>query len=597
MPRGKAPEDAAAAPLVKALRPVPRLLGALADLRPGPGPANPVHTAPSWALLAAASREISGAASTGQVIAIPKTPLFTALRLQEIPIIGPLLVTPLVRIVNRIPIVSDLLHPIFGYPLLPDGYVTPRDVRVVSFDGTKINVHLLPASGLLEGQTAPTVLWGSPIGMPAATNLNGTPLDLVIADFGGVVSVAAVREAGYNVVTWDPRGEYCSGGLMQIDSPDYEARDMSTIISWLADQPTVQLDSPGDPAIGMVGASYGGSIQPVTAATDHRVDAIVPSLAWNTLNTSYYPNNAFKSSQGVALAATLMLTLTRTNPHILPALILSSLTGRVTPRNQELLAERGPGSALGFPDLVAEIIAPTLLIQGTIDPAFSLAQADLTATTLLAQSVPTKVIWFCGGHGLCMNKLFDPDEGALIEQRTLAWLDRYVRDEAVSTGPGFEWFDQNSEHLSTETYGGPSGEPIVASNTGRRLPLIPILGGSAIPVLLGATKALNAVNLRTPAVTTTTYVATVRLVVGLSGELVAGFTESGRNDDLATDRGECDGVGDGHRLPVFGRFSTAGSAARRQVCGCLAQRIQFACSQGSFDDPAYSFPAKLSLHA
>ena len=53
----------------------------------------------------------------------------------------------------------------------------------------------------------------------------------------------------------------------------------------------------------MVGGSYGGGIQWVTAAVDHRVDAIVPMIAWNTLNSSLYKDGAFKSSWGTLLAA------------------------------------------------------------------------------------------------------------------------------------------------------------------------------------------------------------------------------------------------------------------------------------------------------
>ncbi len=108
------------------------------------------------------------------------------------------------------------------------------------------------------------------------------------------------------MVTWDPRGEWSSGGQLEIDSPDFEAKDVSAIISWLATQPEAQLD-PGvlDPRIGMVGASYGGGIQLVTAAVDHRIDAIVPTIAWHSLNTSLYKNEAFKSSWGTLLTVAL----------------------------------------------------------------------------------------------------------------------------------------------------------------------------------------------------------------------------------------------------------------------------------------------------
>lgn len=38
--------------------------------------------------------------------------------------------------------------------------------------------------------------------------------------------MGTLLQNGYNVVTWDPRGEWGSGGTLEIDSPDFEARDM-----------------------------------------------------------------------------------------------------------------------------------------------------------------------------------------------------------------------------------------------------------------------------------------------------------------------------------------------------------------------------------
>ena len=151
--------------------------------------------------------------------------------------------------------------------------------------------------------------------------------------------------AGYNVVTWDPRGEWNSGGVLELNSPDFEARDVSAIISWLATQPEAQLDSETglDPRIGMVGVSYGGGIQLVTAAIDQRVDAIVPTIAWHTLNSSLYKSEAFKSSWATLLSAVLLLTGARANPRILPATIYGDLTGKMAQGDQDLLTERGSG--------------------------------------------------------------------------------------------------------------------------------------------------------------------------------------------------------------------------------------------------------------
>jgi ABC-2 type transport system ATP-binding protein len=445
------------------------------------------------------------------VVAIPQVAPLEVL--QRLPVIGALLVTPIVTFIHQIPLIGDILHPIIGYPLqngLPAGTPLPRDVKVISFDGTQIYVHFFPKTGLQAGDKAPTILDGPGLALPGSTAYLSQKDELLPND---VIGVGALRDAGYNVVTWDPRGEWSSGGQLEIDSPDFEAKDVSAIISWLATQPEAQLD-PGvlDPRIGMVGASYGGGIQLVTAAADHRIDAIVPTIAWHSLNTSLYKNDAFKSSWGSLLTVALVGTLARSNPALYPAAIYGDLTGMLTQADQDLLGARGPG------DLVKDITAPTLLIQGTVDTLFTLDEADANAMALLGKGVATKVVWFCGGHGSCVSSVND---GTLVTQSTLNWLARYVKGIAtVDTGPQFEWVDQRGTHLSSDTYPVDHGTPIVASTTtGGTLPLIPFLGGSGpqlgvlgtgpIGALLGIPSgawAANALNLSTPKATTTTYI-------------------------------------------------------------------------------------------
>ena len=80
----------------------------------------------------------------------------------------------------------------------------------------------------------------------------------------------------------DPRGFGDSTGLAEVDSPAFEAKDVSRLIDWVATRPGVELDAPGDPRMGMVGGSYGGGIQWVTAAQDCRIDAIVPTISWHS---------------------------------------------------------------------------------------------------------------------------------------------------------------------------------------------------------------------------------------------------------------------------------------------------------------------------
>ncbi|HUO40569.1 MAG TPA: CocE/NonD family hydrolase [Mycobacterium sp.] len=404
-------------------------------------------------------------------VLVSETTAFDA-ALEKIPVAGTL-VSPILAEVHRVPILNTVLGPLIGYALIepitvdvgalvPAGAPVAFTVKVISFDGTPISTNFFPASGLQQAQKAPTILWSPGFGGPGVTDPN--------SQWDPFAGIAPLRENGYNVVTWDPRGEHASGGTLEFDSPQYEARDVSALIDWVAEQPEALLDGPNDPRIGMVGGSYGGGIQLVSAAIDPRIDAIVPAITWNSLNTSFYPNQAFKT----AVALLLLLTLadgSRLDPQIYYGILTGALTGRLTPAQQALLAARAPE--------VSNITAPTLLIQGTVDDFFGLQQADTNSQILAADGVPVKMVWFCGGHGTCLSTT---DNGSVVEQDTLAWLDRYVKDDPLApTFPTFEWVDQTGQYYSSELLpSNPSfhGAPIVVSGGGGILPIVPLLGGS-----------------------------------------------------------------------------------------------------------------------
>src|SRR6516165_12619055 len=101
-----------------------------------------------------------------------------------------------------------------------------------------------------------------------------------------------LARAGFAVLTWSPRGTGASGGRIGLDSPDYEVKDTSQLVTWLARQPRV-LQWRGDPRVGITGASYGGGLALLAAAYDHRIDAVVAQSAWNNLATALFPNGVF----------------------------------------------------------------------------------------------------------------------------------------------------------------------------------------------------------------------------------------------------------------------------------------------------------------
>ena len=154
-----------------------------------------------------------------------------------------------------------------------------RDDSVTSFDGTNIVLSFFPAAGLQAGPEGADD--------PDRAGLVQRPRHRRERRLERTVRQRPASgrsgSAGYNVLTWDPRGFGESGGTVEVDSPEYEGRDVQALIDYVARQPEAQLDSAGDPRVGMSGASYGGGIQLVTAALDSRLDAIAPDIAWHSL--------------------------------------------------------------------------------------------------------------------------------------------------------------------------------------------------------------------------------------------------------------------------------------------------------------------------
>jgi ABC-2 type transport system ATP-binding protein len=327
-----------------------------------------------------------------------------------------------------------------------------RSLSLRSFDGTKVHVNFFTAVGLRLGHRAPTVLMGPGWGSPGDTNANDSTAPSL-----GTVGVGTLRRAGFNVVTWDPRGFGKSGGTVEIDSPKFEGRDVSSLISWLARQPQALLDRRGDPRVGMAGGSYGGGIQLVAAAIDHRIDAIVPDIAWNSLITSLYKNNTGKAGW----AGLLYLAghaAGRLNPLIGESYQAQAAGMPLTAAELAFYRSRGPGN------LVARIQAPTLLIQGTADNLFTLQEAVTNYDMLRAAQVPVKMLWFCGGHGICLT---NPGRTSVITTDTIGWLDRYLKDEVTrNTGPAFQWVDQDGVEHTGSDYPLAGSKPLTATGSG-----------------------------------------------------------------------------------------------------------------------------------
>lgn len=256
------------------------------------------------------------------------------------------------------------------------------------------------------------------------------PAVLLAHGFGGSKddmkdqAVTLARD-GYAVLTWSARGFGRSTGKIGLNDPKGEVADVSRLIDWLAKRPEVQLDKPGDPRVGMAGASYGGAIALLAAGYDHRVDAIAPAITYWNLADALFPNGVFKKLwAGVFVnsgggCAKFTAELCRMYERV-------AESGRPDAEARALLQARSP-SAVG-----EDIKVPTLLVQGQSDSLFPLGQADAAARAIRANGAPVDVDWIAGGHdGGDM-------ETSRVQARDTAWFDRYLKgDKGVDTGPAF----------------------------------------------------------------------------------------------------------------------------------------------------------------
>ncbi len=360
-----------------------------------------------------------------------------------------------------------------------------RADEVTSFDGTRIVYNWFPAANLPAGAKAPTVLIGPGYSSGGEDDGNGG-------------SVAPFRKAGYNVLTWDPRGFGQSGGTVQVDSPDFEARDVQALLDAVARRPAAQLDSPGDPRVGMSGGSYGGGIQFVTAAIDPRVDAIAPSIAWHSLITSLFKEDDLKSGWGSILCSGgesrgLAEGILQPKPetgaqdeHIFRTCTVGLANGRAADEDKKWFAARGPGA------LISRIRVPTLIMQGTVDTLFTLRESAENHALLRETRVPLKMMWFCGGHGACRT---GAGPAGFVDGRVLAWMDRWVkRDARVDTGPAFEWLADDAKWRAADGFQLPRSGALRGSGAGT----LPIAPGEASGAAIAATPAPPGTALEVP---------------------------------------------------------------------------------------------------
>ncbi|MFC0451809.1 CocE/NonD family hydrolase [Rhodococcus jostii] len=378
--------------------------------------------------------------------------------------------------------------------LTPIAVSAPATADPVGFSKTTLHFQVLVGPNRDE----PCDVIGDVYKPDSASASNRVPAVLTTNGFGGskndqagIASFLASR--GYAVLAYSGLGFGGSGCKIHLDDPDYDGRAASELVSFLGGgdgmafaDPAHTVPVPGldyvvqdatahhgqaeadDPRVGMVGGSYGGSVQFAAASVDPRIDTIIPMITWNDLSYSLAPNGTAQTtgvSTSVPGASKVLWTLTFgavgvTNPRAegyvsdparalgcpnfantaCPALAQSAVQGYPDPGSVDFLRR---SSVVSYADRVR---IPVLLMQGQQDTLFDLNESKATFETLQAQGNDVKMIWHSWGHSDLTPaegeiNMKDPNPDTQYETgRMVDWFDHYLKDSGVDTGPVFSYF-------------------------------------------------------------------------------------------------------------------------------------------------------------
>ena len=263
------------------------------------------------------------------------------------------------------------------------------------------------------------------------------PVVILAHGFGGskrAVSALAQRmvDNGFIAIAYTARGFGKSGGLISMNSPQFEVADVSKIIDFASQLKRVQLDEKNDPRIAIAGGSYGGAIALLAAGYDGRIDAVVSDITYNNLQQALFPQFAVNSdasgvfkklwtsyffSAGFAGAPGQATLCGRFAPEWCALYEQASTTGSLDPAARALLRASSPIS------ITDRITVPTLLMAGQADSLFPLSEVDATARQILKANpkTPVKVVWHSAGHD---GGISEQDR---LEQLSVDWLDTHLR--------------------------------------------------------------------------------------------------------------------------------------------------------------------------
>lgn len=311
-------------------------------------------------------------------------------------------------------------------------------METTTHDGNRLAFTLYQPA-LAPGQTAPLVLHTHGFGLWRMNNPHLGLYPSLLAS--GKMARRAWRE-GYWVISWDSRGSGDTGGRIRVADPDYEIRDISTLIDWAAANLPQLAENEGDPLIGMVGESLGGGQQYLASAMDSRIDAIVPLTTWFDLETALAPNGVPKDGWLSLLNFVAdWLNFRKFDPEVREAYVAST-RGQLPASTYSLLNQH---RLRWFCDQGRLPRADALIVQGFRDVLFNFNQSLEARQCLLDAGRDVRLIGQDGGHllptaqhspgfnipGFYLEKTLRCDGRTLVlADMVQDWLDGKLRGQA-----------------------------------------------------------------------------------------------------------------------------------------------------------------------
>ena len=326
----------------------------------------------------------------------------------------------------------------------------------------------------------------------SASPTSTVPAILTTNGFGGSKSdQASVADLfarnGYEVLSYSGLGFGGSSCNIELDSPEWDGRAASDLVSFLGNRPEVTRKGVDNPVVGTWGGSYGGGFQFALAAVDPRVDAMIPQITWNDLSYSLAPNNdaASRIYPGTDPPGTpkfewtnLFFALGAAQPALHPQQSGNPPTG-CPGFDQQVCVANAETAAAGYPtaDVVKLLqhasaqyelfndpnthVPPMLLMQGQNDTLFNFNDALANYNGAKARGADVKLVFKEGGHSgaAAPGEVNDGDPSkGYLDQMYLNWYAKYLKHQPVDTGPEVEYF-RNWVHYDTTG----SAQPAYAS--------------------------------------------------------------------------------------------------------------------------------------